>query len=84
MRKSPGKRLTIKGEDFTLNNKDEPHHLKIVKYNDSIEWYIDGKLSFHFKDDLEDGSLKGGHSAIRLMAPAKGLYDNYKIHEILE
>lgn len=84
MRKSPGKRITVKGEDFTLINKLEPHHLKIVKYNDTIEWYIDGKLSFRFKDDLEDGYLKGGQTAIRLMVPAKGLYDNYKIYEIIK
>lgn len=84
MRKSPGKRLTVKGSDYTLINKMGTHHLKIIKHRDCIEWYIDGKLSFRFNDDLEDGYLKGGHTAIRLMVPAKGLYDNYKIYEIVE
>lgn len=84
MRKCPGRRLTIKGEDFTLDNKLGTHHLKIVKYRDTVEWYIDGKCSFKFVDNMEDGHLKGGQTAIRLMAPAKGLYDNYRIYEILD
>ncbi len=82
MRKCPGRRLTIKGEDFTLDNKLGTHHLKIVKYRDTVEWYIDSKCSFKFVDNMEDGHLKGGQTAIRLMAPAKGLYDNYRIYEI--
>lgn len=84
MRKCPGRRLTIKGEDFSLINKMEPHHLKIVKYKDTIKWFIDGQLSFEFKDEMEDGYLKGGQTAIRLMVPAKGLYDNYRIYEIID
>jgi len=84
MRKCPGRRLTIKGDDLTLVNKMEPHHLKIVKYKDTVKWYIDGQLSFQFKDELEDEYLKGGQTAIRLMVPAKGLYDNYRIYEIVE
>lgn len=84
MRKCPGRRLTVKGEDFTLVNMMEPHKLKIVKYKNVIEWYIDGKLSFRFKDEMKDGYLKGGQTAIRVMVPAKGLYDNYMIYKIVE
>ena len=84
MRKCPGRRLTIKGDDLTLKNKMGKHHLKIVKYKDTIDWYINGELCFQYVDDMEDGYLKGGQTAIRLMVPAKGLYDNYKIYEILE
>lgn len=84
MRKTPDKRQTIKGPDYTLDDKTKVHRLKIIKYKDTIEWYIDDKLSFHFKDDLEDGALGGGQTALRLMVPAKGLYDNYKIYEIVD
>ena len=84
MRKSPGRILTVKGKDFTLENKMGKHHLKIIKFDGLIEWYIDGKLSFSFKDELGEGFLRGGQTAIRLMVPAKGLYDNYRIYEILE
>ncbi len=83
MRKCPGRHLTIKGKDFTLLNKMQPHHLKIVKYENTISWYIDGQLSFEYIDDMEGGYLKGGQTAIRVMVPAKGLYDNYKIYEIV-
>lgn len=82
MRKCPGRLLTAKGEDHTLKNLLGKHHLKIVKYNNQIEWYIDGDLSFRFEDD--DSHLNGGQTAIRLMAPAKGLYDNFEIYEILD
>lgn len=83
MRKCPGRRLTIKGDDLTLKNKMAKHHLKIVKYKDTVEWFINGELSFRYIDDMKDGYLKGGQTAIRLMVPAKGLYDNYRIYEIL-
>lgn len=83
MRKCPGRILTVKGEDFTLENKMKKHHLKIIKYKNSIKWYINGKLSFEFEDGI-DSYLKGGQTAIRLMVPAKGLYDNYQIFEIIE
>ncbi|MCG8306899.1 MAG: YesU family protein [Cytophagales bacterium] len=82
MRKCPGRILTAKGEDLTLKHPMARHHLKIIKHEDLIEWYINGALSFRFND--EEAYLKGGQTAIRLMAPAKGLYDNYRIYEILD
>lgn len=83
MRKSPGRVLTTKGDDFTLKNLTGHHHLKIVKYKNTVKWYINDELSFSFTDD-ENDYLKDGLTAIRLMAPAKGYYDNYKIYEILD
>lgn len=83
MRKCPGRILTVKGEDYTLENKMDKHQLRIVKNRNTVSWYIDGKLSFEFKDDSTT-YLKGGQTAIRLMVPAKGLYDNYRIYEILD
>ena len=80
MRKCPGRILTVKGEDHSLDNKMGKHKLKIIKYKNTVKWYIDGKLSFEFEDD--NRFLKGGQTAIRLMVPAKGLYDNYRIWEI--
>lgn len=83
MRKSPGRMLTVKGEDFTLKHPKRTHHLKIIKNKHVIEWYINNELSFRFQDDIND-YLKGGQTGIRLMVPAKGLYDNYRIYEILD
>lgn len=84
MRKSPGKIQTIKGTDYTLNNPGGVNRLKVVKYNNSIKWYINNQLSFSYSDELEDGVLGEGHTAIRLMVPAKGLYDNFKIYDIIK
>jgi len=83
MRKCPGRILTAKGDDLTLQNPNVVHHLKIVKCNNIVDWFINGELCFRFTDD-ENNFLKGGTTAIRLMVPAKGLYDNYKIYEILD
>lgn len=84
MRKCPGRILAAKGEDFTLQDTNAVHHLKIVKYNNTISWYINGKLSFKFEDTLGEGHLYGGQTAIRVMVPAKGVYDNYTIYEIVD
>ena len=84
MRKCPGRILAATGDDFTLENLTGKHHLKIIKHKNVVEWYIDGKLSFQFTDNLGDGHLSGGQTAIRVMVPAKGLYDNYEIYEILD
>lgn len=84
MRKSPGRILVAKGEDFTLEDPKAVHHLKIVKYNNVVSWYINEQLSFKFEDNLGKGHLQGGQTAIRVMVPAIGLYDNYTISEILD
>jgi len=83
MRKCPGRILTIKGEDFTLKNPKGTHHLKVVKQGNTVEWFINNQLCFKFEDTLGNQFLKGGQTALRVMVPAKGLYDNYKIYEIL-
>ncbi|QZT37475.1 YesU family protein [Halosquirtibacter xylanolyticus] len=82
MRKCPGRILTVKGEDLTLKHPNRTHRLKVVKYKNYIAWYIDNKLCFSFTDETKEGSLGGGQTAIRLMVPAIGSYDNYKIYEI--
>lgn len=84
MRKCPGRILAATGDDFTLINPTGEHHLKIVKHKDVVEWYINGELSFKFKDNLGNGYLNGGQTAIRVMVPAKATYDNYRIYEILD
>ena len=84
MRKTPGKIQTVKGPDITLDNPKGVHHMKIVKYSNHIQWYINDQLSFSFADDLNDGALGAGQTAIRVMIPAMGYYDNYKIYSIIE
>ncbi|MCT4601641.1 MAG: YesU family protein [Marinifilum sp.] len=82
MRKCPGRRLVVKGEDKTLKDLTGKHHMKVVKWKDQIEFRINDELIFLYKDDQKDKTLGGGQTAIRLMVPARGYYDNYKIYEL--
>ncbi|MFA8433085.1 MAG: DUF1961 family protein [Marinifilaceae bacterium] len=84
LRKCPGRRLVTKGKDYTLNNLTGKHHIKVIKWNDQIEFHIDGQRVFHYNDTENDKPLGAGHTAIRLMVPARGYYDNYQIFELSE
>lgn len=82
MRKCPGRRLVTKGQDLTLKNLTGKHHMKVIKWKDQIEFRIDGQLIFQYHDKESDAPLGAGQTAIRLMVPARGYYDNYQIFEL--
>ena len=82
MRKCPGRRLVTKGSDLTLDDLTGKHHMKVIKWQDQVEFRIDGKLVFVYTDDEKDKAFGAGQTAIRLMVPARGFYDNYKIYEL--
>ncbi|PXY01694.1 DUF1961 domain-containing protein [Marinifilum breve] len=82
MRKCPGRRLVTKGPDLTLKNLTGKHHMKVIKWKDQIEFRIDGQLIFQYHDKESDAALGAGQTAIRLMVPARGYYDNYQIFEL--
>ena len=84
LRKCPGRRLVTKGEDFSIENLTGKHHMKVIKWQDQIEFRIDDKLVFQYKDTENDAPLGAGQTAIRLMVPARGYYDNYQIFELKE
>ncbi|MGZ2369543.1 DUF1961 family protein [Ancylomarina sp. YFZ004] len=84
LRKCPGRRLVTKGEDYSIQNLIGKHHMKVIKWEDQIEFRIDDKLVFQYKDIENDAPLGEGQTAIRLMLPARGFYDNYQIFELKE
>jgi len=84
MRKCPGRRLVAKGKDYSIQDLTGKHHIKVVKWKDQIEFRIDDKLVFQYKDLETDAPLSAGQTAIRLMVPARGFYDNYQIFELKE
>jgi len=84
LRKCPGRRLVTKGVDHSIKNLTGKHHMKVIKWQDQIEFRIDNKLVFQYKDTETDAPLGAGQTAIRLMVPAKGFYDNYQIFELKE
>lgn len=82
MRKCPGRRLVAKGEDLTLNDVTGKHHIKVIRWNGQVEFRIDGKRVFLYLDGEKDVPLSSGNTAIRLMVPARGFYDNYQIYSL--
>lgn len=83
LRKSPEKQLLIKGEDLSLKDLEAVHHMRLIKVNNKVIWEIDGQPTFEYLEKDEDKVLGGGYFAIRLMVPAIGLYDNFRLWEIL-
>jgi len=84
LRKCPGRRLVTKGEDYSTKDLMGKHHMKVIKWKDQIEFRIDGRMVFQYKDTETDAPLSAGQTAIRLMVPARGFYDNYQIFELKE
>jgi hypothetical protein len=84
LRKCPGRRLVTKGEDYSILDLTGKHRMKVIKWQDQIEFRIDGKQVFQYKDTETDAPLSGGQTAIRVMVPARGFYDNYQIFELKE
>lgn len=84
LRKCPGRRLVTKGEDYSIENLMGKHHMKVIKWKDQIEFQIDDRIVFQYKDTETDAPLSAGQTAIRLMVPARGFYDNYQIFELME
>jgi hypothetical protein len=82
MRKCPGRRLVASGEDFSIGDIMGRHHIKVIKWKDQIEFRIDDQMVFQYKDTETDAPLSAGQTAIRLMVPARGYYDNYQIFEL--
>ncbi|MFB9058101.1 DUF1961 family protein [Mariniflexile ostreae] len=81
LRKSPEKKILTTGFDYTIDNKNKVHHLKLIKKDNTITWQIDGKTAFIYTEHNPKDVLSGGYFAIRLMVPAAGLYDNIKIYK---
>jgi len=84
LRKCPGRRLVTKGEDYSIEDLTGKHHMKVIKWQDQIEFRIDDRMVFQYKDTETDAPLSAGQTAIRLMVPARGFYDNYQIFELKE
>ncbi|TRX71884.1 DUF1961 family protein [Carboxylicivirga sp. M1479] len=84
LRKSPEKQVLMKGKDLTLQDIKATHHMRVVKYKNTVIWQINGEKAFEYVETDETKLLKGGYFAFRLMVPAIGLYDNIKVYEIIE
>ena len=69
LRRAPGKIMV--SEDWTTTSR-----CRVERIDGTVRFLINGKESFSFKDEQP---LKGDNWGFRLMACAKGAYDNIKV-----
>lgn len=79
MRRSPGRVMVAQGPDLAALKPDTVHTFRVVKWQQTVEFYTDDQLIFTFKDDAP---LNGGQWGLRLMALARAYYDDFKLYEL--
>ncbi len=77
LRRAPGKRMVAQGADVVVSEDwSRTSHCRIERINGTVRFLVDGKESFSYKDTQP---LKGNNWGFRLMACAKGAYENIKV-----
>jgi len=88
LRKSKGFHLVIQGADPIPNAEDckDSYHIKVVKYKNTVAFYINDLEIFNWYDDgMEYGEVLGeGKIGFRQMAPLIGEYSGLKVYEAIE
>ena len=87
LRKSAGFHLVAQGADPIPAVKDaiRPYKLKVIKYGEHIELFIDDLSVLVWNDDGKKYGpvLKQGKVGFRQMAPMRGQYSNFKVYEAI-
>lgn len=77
LRRAPGKLMAAQGADVVVSDDwFQTYHCRVEKVDGTVRFLINGKESFSYKDEQP---LKGSNWGFRLMACAKGAYDNIKV-----
>lgn len=77
LRRAPGKVMVAQGADVVVSdNWAQTSHCRIERINGTVRFLINGKESFSYKDEKP---LQGKNWGFRLMACAKGAYDNIQV-----
>lgn len=86
LRKSYGFHLVAQGADPIPYPPDAcpPYHIRVIKYENTIRFYINDLLIFQY---LDDGTAYGeiltkGMAGFRQMAPMIGEYSNFQVYEL--
>lgn len=79
LRRAPGKIMVAQGTDVVSDDWTKTCHCRIERIDGKVRFLINGKESFSYQDDTP---LGGANWGFRLMACAKGAYDNIKILSI--
>lgn len=85
LRKSYGFHLVTQAADPLPPVEDavSPYHMKLIKYGDSVQFFINELLVLDWQDDGETYGpiLEGGKIGFRQMAPMKAAYANLKVSQ---
>jgi hypothetical protein len=82
MRRAPGRKLTARESgDLPQYALDKEVHLEIVRWNGRVVFKCDGETLVDWTDD---DPFDDGFFSLRLMAAAKGWYDDYEVYELHE
>ena len=77
LRRAPGKIMVAQGADVVVSEDwTTTSRCRVERIDGTVRFLINGKESFSFKDEQP---LKGDNWGFRLMACAKGAYDNIKV-----
>jgi len=87
LRKSYGFHLVKMGADPipSVQNVIDPYHMKLIKYKEFVEFYINDLLVLDWEDNGKDFGkiLQGGKIGFRQMAPMEAIYSNLYVHEAI-
>ena len=82
MRRAPGRKLTAKeAGDVPAYALEREVHLEMVRWKGRVVFKVDGETLVDWTDDEPFGD---GFFSLRLMAAAKGWYDDYEVYELHE
>lgn len=82
MRRAPGRKLTSEERgDVPRVALERPVNLEIIRWNGRVVFKADGEELVDWTDDEPFGD---GFFSLRLMATAKGWYDDYEVYELHE
>lgn len=85
LRKSCGFHLVKMGADPipSVENVVDPYHMKVIKYQEFVQFYINDLLVLDWEDNGKDFNeiLKGGKIGFRQMAPMEAIYSNLYVYE---
>ncbi|MCS2585636.1 YesU family protein [Bacteroides sp. BFG-551] len=77
LRRAPGKIMVAQGADVVVSEDwTTTSRCRVERIDGTVRFLINGKERFSFKDEQP---LKGDNWGFRLMACAKGAYDNIKV-----
>lgn len=82
MRRAPGRKLTSEERgDVPTVALERPVNLEIIRWNGRVVFRADGE---ELVDWIDDDPFGDGFFSLRLMAAAKGWYDDYEVYELHE